>query len=340
MQFTDRDIHIVQGDSAGGTMRQLLGPLSVNMYAHRDVLSYGPLTSVDKLDHWEALRWAFWGMKGKPKPDDWLHRRLHADRDRLRGAERVFLWFGAELSQPILVGWLVAIFKQLGLDNGRFRLPDLSKLSYCGQPVPSIGLLKLEELDKIEEWQVLTAENLWAYEALWLAVTSESAQDLNKFCAPESTHTQALKQAVQAYMTRYPMVGDGLAAWDRLLLENCRVHGPSTVRVIAHTMSHDMPYPDSPGDFYLFDRLKRLGEGNLLHPLVRLTGDTSAIRFCETTLTAVGERVLNGDENAIALNGVDDWIGGVHLNSREGTLWLHDGGRLVPSDVETGCAKS
>jgi hypothetical protein len=41
-------------------------------------------------------------------------------------------------------------------------------------------------------------------------------------------------------------------------------------------------------------------------------------------VTDAGHDVLRGDADAVALNGIDHWLGGVHLASG-GTLWRWDG---------------
>jgi hypothetical protein len=48
-------------------------------------------------------------------------------------------------------------------------------------------------------------------------------------------------------------------------------------------------------------------------------------RPCVAELTAAGRRVLDGDEDHVALNGIDRWIGGVHLVGRE-VPWRWDDG--------------
>jgi len=40
-------------------------------------------------------------------------------------------------------------------------------------------------------------------------------------------------------------------------------------------------------------------------------------------LTAMGERVLAGQEDHVRLNGIDRWIGGVHLTG-DSTPWRYD----------------
>jgi hypothetical protein len=48
-------------------------------------------------------------------------------------------------------------------------------------------------------------------------------------------------------------------------------------------------------------------------------------RHARLRLTAAGRRVLAGSDDHIALNGVDRWIGGVHLSGRT-VPWRWDEG--------------
>jgi hypothetical protein len=97
--------------------------------------------------------------------------------------------------------------------------------------------------------------------------------------------------------------------------------------------------PDWPGEHYLFDRLIGLsdaGDQPLEHPLVAFFGDPRSthnedpMRFTEAAITELGQRVLAGEANHVALNGIDDWVGGVRLSSRAGRLWVFHGETLVP----------
>ena len=42
--------------------------------------------------------------------------------------------------------------------------------------------------------------------------------------------------------------------------------------------------------------------------------------------------MLAGRRNFVELNGVDDWVGGVHLDSRTGVVWFRRGEELVGPD--------
>jgi len=52
--------------------------------------------------------------------------------------------------------------------------------------------------------------------------------------------------------------------------------------------------------------------------------DDQQFRRSILKLSEVGQRVLSGKENAVLLNGIDRWIGGVHLKGRN-VRWCWDG---------------
>jgi len=69
-----------------------------------------------------------------------------------------------------------------------------------------------------------------------------------------------------------------------------------------------------------YSRLRGLAGSNLAHPLVTMCGDPHDMSNCEVVLTDAGESVLADQANAVELNGIDDWILGVHLHSGRGSV--------------------
>jgi Domain of unknown function (DUF1835) len=49
----------------------------------------------------------------------------------------------------------------------------------------------------------------------------------------------------------------------------------------------------------------------------------------EAHLTPEGEQFLRGELNFVELNGIDDWVGGVHLDSRTGDVWFNQDRKIV-----------
>jgi hypothetical protein len=78
------------------------------------------------------------------------------------------------------------------------------------------------------------------------------------------------------------------------------------------------------GDITCFGRMDRMAGGP--HPLLRLHPPGRPVqRTTGVHLTGAGARVLAGEADQIALNGIDRWIGGVHLQGHH-VPWRWDDG--------------
>lgn len=135
-----------------------------------------------------------------------------------------------------------------------------------------------------------------------------------------------LHEAMSTLLFRYPDRRTGLGIIDQSLLRNVKRFGEKPIRLIAEAMIRNES-PDHWDHAYVFYRLCRMAD--LDTPLVTLTGRPQfefaipppqrvtvihkMINEGEVKLTALGEAVLAGEANAVHENGIDDWIGGVHL---------------------------
>lgn len=303
--FNPEDIHVVRGDTAAYALRCCLGISPEQVLTESVDLSFGPL------------------------PDG-----MAVDGAKFDGGGGIFLWMGTLLSERLLTARFFAALKDLEIDHKRVQLLDLSRVSQGNGHAPSISTLDCDQLEMIGPWQALDAGMAAVYAAAWEALSDPSPKALINYCTRDAEDADDPVHALRAFLTRYPAAETGLPYWDRLLLENCRTHGSDAAKVIGNTMAQETPYPDWPGDDTLYQRLKRMANAGLPNPLVKLSGDPGSMRTAEVALTKAGERVLDGADNAIALNGIDDWIGGVHLDPKSETIWLHDGETLLPADPD------
>jgi len=53
------------------------------------------------------------------------------------------------------------------------------------------------------------------------------------------------------------------------------------------------------------------------------------MRGLSVTITDAGQQVISGAANAVELNGIDDWIGNVHLSSAANRVWFAGGGHVI-----------
>jgi hypothetical protein len=106
------------------------------------------------------------------------------------------------------------------------------------------------------------------------------------------------------------------------------------MRVVGCTMAHDFPFPDQAGDAYLIQRFRRLADRTLPRPLLTLSDDNQWLRGSDVHLTQDADDVLAERANAVEWNGIDDWVGGVHLDSRSGHVWFRKDQTLVQGHNE------
>jgi hypothetical protein len=323
-------VHITSGDAAAGGLRLALRLPHDAVLVHRDVLSCGPVPPIDDLAAWLAARRRFWdallleesadapGVGSRDADSD-----LTAQLARLSAADTVTLWLGRALSDQLLLVWLVKISEAIQFDLGRLRVVQWLE-NPAGRAVRGMGELAPDAIPRHPAPLHLSADAIEEARRAWDAVTAPAPDDLLDLIAGRGV-SATLRPALACLVDRFPDVASGLGRWDHVLLEQTK-GVPWLATVLAHTLLRAFDDLDCVGDLYLAARLRRLAGGE--HPLVTLSGRGSA---ATAILTDAGREVLAGRTSAIALIGLDDWVGGVHLQSSVGPLWFRHGATLMRS---------
>lgn len=330
--MADSELHIAPGPSAGGCLQAGLGLPPELVLINHDLLSCGPLPPLDSLDDWRDVRQAYLrSLDG----DDPTFAFAEQDRDlltsseRLRAAESITLWIGTGLAEQLLLVWVVTFLRRLDVDTAKLQTVQFDRDRK--HEIVSVGVLNRSQFKdhpsptKLDDAAVQEAADAWK------AVTEPEPDALLTILTARERSLPFLQRSLFALLYRYPDLRTGLNAWEYQLLKHVREEGPKATRAIGFTMAHDMDFPDWVGDGYLFQRVHRLADAALPRPLLTVTGETQTLRGALVHLTRNGEDVLAGNANAIEWNGVDDWIGGVHLDSRHGRVWFHKDHTLIRS---------
>jgi antitoxin component of MazEF toxin-antitoxin module len=133
-----------------------------------------------------------------------------------------------------------------------------------------------------------------------------------------------MSRAILWLLREYPGTRHGLSRLQRKMLKNIGLKEPTKVSVVVGSLLRT----ESVGDTSLLDLLNSCAE--VEQPLVILDGQSDPARkhlefVSQVVLTDVGRRVLSGKSDHIELNGIDRWIGGVHLFGRR-VPWRWDAG--------------
>jgi len=334
-----RELHIVNGSSGGGILRQALSLSRDDILIHDDLLSCGPLLPLRTIDEWRTQRETYLRtLYPIAFSFDSVNHDLLSCTEDLGHANQLTLWLGTGLAEQLLFAWLIQVFRLLNIDLKQLRViqfapdtdaPDTEK----GSEILGIGMLNAEQVRAHPEPFVLNEVSIERLDAAWTAVTSSSPARLLEFVAGNPGPLPFLQRSLKSLLTRFPHFDNGLNVWDFELLRQVVERGPTAVKVIGFTIIRLIDNLDCVGDAYLFARLKLLGHPLLNHPLVSLKGNLAEMRETEVTVTETGKAVLNGSANAVRLNGIDDWVGGIHLDSAGGEVWFERDGVLVNSSM-------
>jgi hypothetical protein len=314
-----RTLHVLQGDSAAGVFRQALHPEPDTVLVNRDVLSCGPLPTFESAEQWTRLRGGYWnsvGWDGAPPSafnGEFLHTISSIDE-----SDSLVFWIGTGVAEQLMLVWSMHLLRVVR-SRAKVRVVQFTRLKNR-MDVWGLGLLNPDQLARHPSIEPLSSDAIQALQPFWAAVTSPDPTELLSLLAGASTHWPHLRASLNTLLLRYLDHETGLGRWDREILQRVLENGPSVTRAIGHALAYNLD-SELIGDGYLFSRLRGLAAPNVAHPLVSLSGDPYNMRDCQAALTATGEQVLAGRANAIELNGIDDWILGVHLDSRHGRVW-------------------
>jgi hypothetical protein len=324
-------IHIAPGFSAAGCMKQGLRLDRGTLLVNQDLLSCGPLPTLGSLEEWTRVREQYLRSIYPDWPDFSFASEsdLLTNAEVLRDAESIVLWIGTGTAEQLLLAWTVQVLRTVDVAPSRLRVIQFSREPTRDYEIVGLGVLNPDQFRAHPPAAALTKIDIAEIDAAWGAVTATDPEALLAFLGGKESTLPFLRRSLTSLLFRFPDSKTGLNCWERELLRYVREKGPIVARVIGHTMAHDMEQPDWVGDAYLFARLRRLADSKLAHPFLSLTGPEISMRGSKVTLTDTGAQALDGDANFVDLNGIDDWIGGVHLESGKGNMWFCEDNTLV-----------
>lgn len=323
-----RTVHVIQGHSAGGSFVQAMHPQPGELLVNEDVLSCGPLPPFRSIEEWTRLREAYWNPDGSSDAQRPFNRDLLANAQALREVDSIVLWLGIGVAEQLLLAWMAKLLKLIG-SQAQIHVVQFTRYGKHNEEAWGLGLLNPDHIKAHPPAEPVAAETLVELERLWERVTSPDPAGLLAVLSEETPHLQHSRSSLQRLLHRYPDHRTGLGRWESELLRHTKEKGPRAARIIGETMGLNFD-ADLVGDWVLFCRLHDLACSDLAHPLVTMSGDPYDIQKCEVALTDTGHSVLAARANAVELNGIDDWVLGVHLDSKRGSVWYHREGTLVP----------
>lgn len=317
-------LHVTSGDVAVGAIAATGTPGEIVPW--RDVLHEGPVPAGLSQSELREVRARFIAAQGWGSYMQVLDDLTRRDKAVARASDHdeVVLWFEDDLYDQLQLAQVVDSFARLPL--GALRLTLVSFVGGVGEQ--DSGAL----VQAFAAREPLTAAHLALATRTWEAFRSPDPGAVEDVIAEgPSPLFPFLHDALARLLEEFPSSRNGLSRTETQALDTL-AGGVATLReayVAAHHRREERVFL---GDVVFALVVARLGRG--VHPLleaadgarITLPGDPDeTARFWNrpVALTATGRLVLEGRVDAARINGINRWVGGVHLHGHE-PAWRWD----------------
>lgn len=319
-------LHITNGDSAVAMLRR--AGIQGDMLPWRDVLHEGPVPSGLGLEALSALRAQFIADQGWGPADEVA--ASFAKRDAvLTGSDayrEIVLWFEHDLFDQLQLIQLLDWFASRPARRATLSLVSTS--AYLGL-LPPAGVDRL-----LAARQPVTAGQLSLGRSAWSAYRSPDPHAIERLLASDTSALPWLSGALERHLEEFPSVTHGLSRSEAQAVETV-AGGPRSLRDAFVSSHHEREERVFLGDWVFAQYLARLSDAP--EPLLRredggvvpagqAPGDGDRFWEARITITDAGRDVLAGRRDWIAMNGIDRWLGGVHLDG-DRVKWRWDAQR-------------
>lgn len=318
-------LHVLNGE----TTEAILSRTSIpgTRFSFRDALIAGPAPRINGTD-WRRLRAnhladAYGVEVNKCEQDLARQDEVFASFTK---HEEVTLWFESDLfcqtNLLYVLDWLAHH------DLGDTILSLICIGAFPGrQNFRGLGELEPGELASLfPQRKKVTREQLDLAVRAWQGYRASDPLELELLLQTDTAELPFLKRALQLHLARFPSVRNGLNRIESKALELTTDGLDKFKDLFPRFIDAEPDY--GLGDAQFWNVLQRLTHGpqplllNSTGESVFATG-TSSYAEQSFAITDAGAAVLRGASDSVNLNGIDEWLGGVHLVGRT-DIWRWD----------------
>ncbi len=322
-------LHIHNGDSTAGTAK--ISTIPGEHFAFREALAGGPTPLMRDGGDWRKIRARHLSESyGVDRQECELE--LEQQENKLASFsdhEEVVLWFEHDLFCQVNLLYLLHWFSQRQLDHTKLSLVCIDR--FPGAPgFRGLGELGADQLASLfPDRKPVEQATLESARSAWQSYCSSFPTDVEQASQADTPGLPFLSAALRAHLRRFPSIRNGLGAIENLSLELVRSGANDFMKLFSRFAEAEPSYGFGDAQFALV--LTRLLSAK--HPALTTTGTNGNIQTPAPTLetlrsanfeiTDFGLSTLRGEVDFVSLNGLDTWLGGVHLDGT-GNLWRWD----------------
>jgi hypothetical protein len=336
-------LHIHNGDSTAETAKTT--SLAGQHVAWRESLITGPTPSGLSSDDWRRVRGSHLAESYGVNIQN-CQRDLMSQEDALASFsqhDEVILWFEHDLFCQLHLLYLLNWFSQRAVATAKLSLICIGEFP-GKENFRGLGELNAEQLASLfPARQPVTDRQMALATSAWEAYCSSNPTDIESVLQADTSPLPFLPAALQAHLNRFPSTRNGLGRIENRALELIHEGLNSFSELFPRFGDAEPVYGFGDAQFWL--ALQRMSAAR--QPLLTIEGIESGgqvkqaltpdiVRKARLQITALGESVRKGEADFVALNGIDLWLGGVHLHDQNNLWrWNQQTGTIVFSSSES-----
>ncbi len=323
-------LHIHNGDSTDATAKQ--SSLPGRHFAWRESLISGPTPAGLSRDEWRIVRAVHLSESYGVDFEQCVSDLLSQEETLASFSEHdeVVLWFEHDLFCQAHLLYLLSWFSQRKLAKTKLSLICIGEFPGKGS-FRGLGELNGEQLASLfPARQQVTEEQMALATLAWESYCSSNPTDIERVLQADTSALPFLRAALEAHLMRFPSTRNGLGRIENSALQLIEGGLHSFIELFTRFGETESVYGLGDAQFWL--TLRRMATAR--KPLLTIRKDDDAnpdeqdhqmltpaiIHQNKLGLTQLGRSVLNGETDFIMFNGIDLWLGGVHLQGQN-NLW-------------------
>lgn len=328
-------LHIVDGESVAGTLREAAVPGEIRTYG--DLKYEGPAPAGLDRQSWCNVRAQFLSDKLGFELEDAL-AYLQASFRTLDAAakheEEIVLWLDYRLSDQLILIELLDWFSRSKREESQLSLICVGQ--YAGiRNFVGLGQLTSDQLTSLLDTRLVVSDAQFRLgSTAWNAFTAPDPKSIERVLQEDTSPLPFLAAALRRHLQQFPSIDNGLSRTERQCLSVLRERGALSAIKLFFAVQQ-MENPLFMGDLSFFAILYEMA--SVPHPLIEIEnagqvgseGDKSSIAHSMIRITDTGLRVFQSQLDHMQLNGINRWLGGVHLTGAAAWRWDDHNRRLV-----------
>jgi Sigma-70, region 4 len=320
-------LHITDGESVAGTLREAAIPGKVSVYG--DLMYERPAPSGLTAEAWRDARARFMAKAGYATLEE-ARKYLKNCDDALSvfsQHEEVVVWLDYRLTDQLILMKVLDWFSRQ--HRGGVKMSLICAGSYSGiDNFVGLGELTADQLTSLTDTRVRVADvQFHLAQTAWAAFTSPEPTAIEDFLKTDTSALPFIAMAFRRHLEQFPSVDGGLSRTEHQALSILREQGSLTGERLFDAVQ-SMEEQIFMGNWSFYRIMAEMSASR--HPLIQISARSFA-GIGEVTITEAGRNVIDGRADNIKLNGINRWVGGVHLEGDD-AAWRWD--RNLTSLVE------